>query len=92
MSVPGTVLFIIAADFIHMGQPTIGAPFILSYLTVSIIQVSILWTEPVVRNCFLIVVIPDYATPLHCSRDYALDVEMEDRSGQCNNSVFDIAR
>lgn len=39
MSIPGQVLFIFVADYIHMGSTTIGAPFMLSYLTVSLIQV-----------------------------------------------------
>lgn len=42
MSIPGQVLFIIIADYIHMSGSTIGAPFIFSYMTVSIIQVSFL--------------------------------------------------
>lgn len=40
MSIPGQVLFIFVADFIHKSTSTIGAPFVLSYLTVSLIQVS----------------------------------------------------
>lgn len=41
MSIPGQTLFVFAADYIHMsGINTIGAPFVLSYLTVSLIQVS----------------------------------------------------
>uniref|UniRef100_A0A1B0DJA8 SLC41A/MgtE integral membrane domain-containing protein n=1 Tax=Phlebotomus papatasi TaxID=29031 RepID=A0A1B0DJA8_PHLPP len=41
MSIPGQVLFIFVADYIHMSSSTIGVPFIFSYLTVSLIQVSI---------------------------------------------------
>lgn len=41
MSIPGQVLFIIVADYIHMSGSTIGAPFIFSYMTVSIVQVSL---------------------------------------------------
>lgn len=40
MSIPGQVLFIFVADYIHMSSSTIGVPFIFSYLTVSLIQVS----------------------------------------------------
>lgn len=40
MSIPGQVLFIYVADYIHMSGSTIGAPFILSYMTVSFVQVS----------------------------------------------------
>jgi solute carrier family 41 len=40
MSIPGQVLFIFVADYIHMSGSTIGAPFIFSYMTVSFIQVS----------------------------------------------------
>ncbi|CRK91288.1 CLUMA_CG004966, isoform A [Clunio marinus] len=40
MSIPGQVLFIYVADFIHhLGNVTIGAPFVFSYLTASLIQV-----------------------------------------------------
>jgi solute carrier family 41 len=39
MSIPGQILFIFAADYIHMSSSTIGAPFTLSYLTVSLVQV-----------------------------------------------------
>jgi solute carrier family 41 len=39
MSIPGQVLFIFVADYMHMSRSTIGAPFTLSYLTVSFIQV-----------------------------------------------------
>lgn len=41
MSIPGQVAFVFAADYIHMTRSTIGAPFVLSYLTVSFIQVRI---------------------------------------------------
>lgn len=41
MSIPGQVLFIIVADYIHMSGSTIGAPFIFSYMTVSIVQVGL---------------------------------------------------
>lgn len=40
MSIPGQILFIYAADYIHMDQSTIGAAFVLSYLSVSLLQVS----------------------------------------------------
>lgn len=40
MSIPGQILFIYVADFIHMSRSTIGAPFVLSYLVVSLVQVS----------------------------------------------------
>ncbi|XP_049537664.1 solute carrier family 41 member 1 isoform X1 [Anopheles darlingi] len=42
MSIPGQVLFIFAADYIHMQRSTIGAPFVLSYLLVSTIQIMLL--------------------------------------------------
>lgn len=42
MSIPGQVLFIYAADYIHMSESTIGAPFIFSYMLVSLIQVMLL--------------------------------------------------
>jgi solute carrier family 41 len=40
MMIPSAILFIFLADFIHMNQSTIGAPFVFSYLFVSLIQVS----------------------------------------------------
>lgn len=42
MSIPGQVLFIFVADYIHMSESTIGAPFVFSYLFVSLIQVMLL--------------------------------------------------
>jgi solute carrier family 41 len=39
MSIPGAVLFSYLADLIHASGTTIGAPFIFSYLTASLIQV-----------------------------------------------------
>lgn len=42
MSIPGQVLFILAADYIHVGQITIGAAFILSYSAVSLLQICLL--------------------------------------------------
>lgn len=42
MAIPGQVLFIFAADYIHMSASTIGAPFVFSYLFVSLIQVMLL--------------------------------------------------
>lgn len=40
MSIPGQILFVFCADYIHQSGSTIGAPFFLSYLTVSLVQVS----------------------------------------------------
>lgn len=42
MSIPGQILFILCADYIHMGQITLGAAFILSYSAVSLLQISLL--------------------------------------------------
>ncbi|XP_049301230.1 solute carrier family 41 member 1 isoform X3 [Anopheles funestus] len=42
MSIPGQVLFIFVADYIHMSSSTIGVPFVLSYLFVSTLQVMLL--------------------------------------------------
>jgi solute carrier family 41 len=41
MSVPGQVMFIFIADLIHMSSSTIGAPFVFSYITASLIQVRV---------------------------------------------------
>lgn len=40
LSIPGNVAFIFLADFIHMQMSTIGAPFVFTYITVSLIQVG----------------------------------------------------
>ena len=40
MSIPGQILFIFVADFIHKSTSTIGAPFVFSYLAVSLILVN----------------------------------------------------
>uniref|UniRef100_A0A182Q955 SLC41A/MgtE integral membrane domain-containing protein n=1 Tax=Anopheles farauti TaxID=69004 RepID=A0A182Q955_9DIPT len=42
MSIPGQVLFIFVADYIHMSRSTIGFPFVLSYLFVSTVQIMLL--------------------------------------------------
>lgn len=39
MSIPGQILFIYVADYIHMSESTIGITFVMSYLGVSILQV-----------------------------------------------------
>lgn len=40
MSIPGQVVFIFVADYIHLSASTIGPAFVLSYLFVSLLQVS----------------------------------------------------
>ncbi|XP_037937755.1 solute carrier family 41 member 1 isoform X1 [Teleopsis dalmanni] len=42
MSIPGNILFIFAADYIHMSTSTVTFPFIASYLVASLIQVMLL--------------------------------------------------
>ncbi|KFB42030.1 AGAP000663-PA-like protein [Anopheles sinensis] len=42
MSIPGQVLFVFVADYIHMSRSTIGLPFVLTYLFVSTLQVMLL--------------------------------------------------
>jgi solute carrier family 41 len=42
MSIPGQVMFVYIADFLHTWSVTIGAPFVFSYLFVSLMQVSTL--------------------------------------------------
>lgn len=39
LSIPGNILFIFIADFIHMWESTIGAPFVFTYIFVSLVQV-----------------------------------------------------
>lgn len=41
MSIPGQILFIYLADYIHMSTSTIGFSFVLSYMFVSLLQVRI---------------------------------------------------
>lgn len=40
MSIPGQILFIYVADYIHMSRSTIGPAFVISYMSVSLLQVS----------------------------------------------------
>ncbi|XP_013108442.2 solute carrier family 41 member 1 isoform X1 [Stomoxys calcitrans] len=42
MSIPGNILFIFAADYIHMSQSTVTFAFVMSYLVASLIQVMLL--------------------------------------------------
>lgn len=42
ISIPGQVAFIFIADLIQMRQSTIGAPFVFSYLTATLIQLTLL--------------------------------------------------
>lgn len=42
LSVPGQIVFIFAADYIHMSESTITFTFVLAYLCASIVQVSLL--------------------------------------------------
>ncbi|KAG5668150.1 hypothetical protein PVAND_016102 [Polypedilum vanderplanki] len=42
MSVPGQIIFIFIADFIHMSASTIGVPFVFSYLIASLTQLMLL--------------------------------------------------
>lgn len=42
MSVPGQILFIFAADYVHMGESTIGWAFVLAYSSVSLLQICLL--------------------------------------------------
>jgi solute carrier family 41 len=41
MNLTGQVMFLFIADYIHWGQSTVTAAFALSYLTVSLLQVSV---------------------------------------------------
>jgi solute carrier family 41 len=42
ISIPCAVLFIFAADFAHMYETTIGAPFVFTYLVGSLVQLCML--------------------------------------------------
>ncbi|XP_011198545.2 solute carrier family 41 member 1 isoform X1 [Bactrocera dorsalis] len=42
MSIPGNIVFVFAADYIHMSTSTVTIAFVLSYLTASLIQVMLL--------------------------------------------------
>jgi solute carrier family 41 len=52
MSVPGQILFIYLADFMHMGESTIGAPFVLSYITAAVILVRVFFSREIFENFF----------------------------------------
>lgn len=41
MNLAGQVVFLFTADYIHWGRSTVTAAFALSYLTVSLLQVSV---------------------------------------------------
>lgn len=82
MSIPGQILFIFVADYIHMSASTIGAAFVCSYITVSLVQVSSIIFGPSLLkisigmcSSFL-----DYDASLYCSRDHPCHVEIQDRS------------
>lgn len=40
ISIPGQIIFIFVADLIHMSASTIGAIFVVCYITVSVVQVK----------------------------------------------------
>ncbi|KAG5669654.1 hypothetical protein PVAND_017538 [Polypedilum vanderplanki] len=42
MSIPGQVLFIFIADFLHMSKSTIGAPFVFSYIIAALVLLILL--------------------------------------------------
>ncbi|XP_039959037.1 solute carrier family 41 member 1 isoform X1 [Bactrocera tryoni] len=42
MSIPGNIVFVFVADYIHMSTSTVTIAFVLSYLTASLIQVMLL--------------------------------------------------
>ncbi|XP_055909122.1 solute carrier family 41 member 3 isoform X1 [Eupeodes corollae] len=42
LSIPGQIIFIFAADYIHMSESTISITFVLAYLGASLVQVSLL--------------------------------------------------
>lgn len=43
ISIPGQVIFIFVADFLHQSTVTIGAPFVFSYMTASLLQIFLLF-------------------------------------------------
>lgn len=45
MSIPGQILFIFVADYMHMSTSTIGWAFVTSYLSVSLLQVKYLFYD-----------------------------------------------
>lgn len=49
MSIPGQVVFVFVADYIHTSKSTIGALFVCSYLLVSLVQImSLLYIAHVI--------------------------------------------
>lgn len=45
MNLAGQVVFFFVADYIHWGYSTVTAAFAFSYLTVTLLQVSVLYYE-----------------------------------------------
>lgn len=43
ISIPGQILFIYTADFLHQSMSTIGVAFVFSYMTASLIQIFLLF-------------------------------------------------
>lgn len=89
MSIPGQILFIFVADWIHMSRSTIGAPFVFSYMTVSLIQVSHFFFKSIqtLNETYS----TDNVTSLHCSRDDPRDVALQDRPRHISDSISDSA-
>lgn len=90
MSIPGQILFIYAADYIHMTVSTIGLAFVMSYLTVSLIQVNIHRQQPYLCQSINVLVeiqpyklflIIDLFSIVHRSSHDPHNVEMENRPG-----------
>uniref|UniRef100_A0A1B0FFG1 SLC41A/MgtE integral membrane domain-containing protein n=1 Tax=Glossina morsitans morsitans TaxID=37546 RepID=A0A1B0FFG1_GLOMM len=42
MSIPGNIIFIFVADYIHIGQTSITLPFVLTYVAASLLQIMLL--------------------------------------------------
>jgi solute carrier family 41 len=86
ISIPGHTLFIFIADLIHMFASTIGLPFVLSYLTASLIQV-----RKILKNNYVKILIfsnfLDLTFTVHYTYHSSCDVEVENRSRYCVNSL-----
>jgi hypothetical protein len=50
MNLAGQVVFLYTADYIHWGHSTVTAAFALSYLTVSLLQVSVWYQRCKIHN------------------------------------------
>lgn len=93
MSIPGQLIFIYLADYIHMTYSTIGPTFVFSYLCVSLIQVrKELWfshSRPWISNDLLSTSFSDLYSSLYRTHSHSFHVEIQNWSRQFGHSILD---